>query len=45
MTQRFQVGTTSHTRHAGLFSSLLDLVETRTFGSRVVYERYGRARD
>jgi dihydrofolate reductase len=23
----------------------LDLVETRTFGSRVVYERYGRARD
>jgi dihydrofolate reductase len=23
----------------------LDLIETRTFGSRVVYERYGRARD
>jgi len=23
----------------------LDLVESRTFGSRVVYERYGRARD
>ena len=23
----------------------LDLVETRTFGSRVVYERYGRARE
>jgi dihydrofolate reductase len=23
----------------------LDLLETRTFGSRVVYERYGRARD
>jgi hypothetical protein len=23
----------------------LDLVETRTLGSRVVYERYGRARD
>ena len=23
----------------------LELVETRTFGSRVVYERYGRARD
>jgi dihydrofolate reductase len=23
----------------------LDLVETRTFGSRVIYERYGRARD
>jgi dihydrofolate reductase len=23
----------------------LDLVETRTFGSRVLYERYGRARD
>jgi hypothetical protein len=23
----------------------LDLVETRTFGSRVVYERYRRARD
>ncbi len=22
----------------------LDLLETRTFGSRVVYERYGRAR-
>ena len=22
----------------------LDLIETRTFGSRVVYERYGRAR-
>ena len=22
----------------------LDLVETRTFGSRVIYERYGRAR-
>ena len=21
----------------------LDLVETRTFGSRVIYERYGRA--
>ena len=24
---------------------VLDLVETRTFGSRVIYERYGRARD
>ena len=24
---------------------LLDLIETRTFGSRVIYERYGRARD
>src|SRR6476619_7476103 len=24
---------------------LLELVETRTFGSRVIYERYGRARD
>jgi dihydrofolate reductase len=23
----------------------LDLVETRTFGARVIYERYGRARD
>jgi riboflavin biosynthesis pyrimidine reductase len=23
----------------------LDLIDTRTFGSRVVYERYGRARD
>jgi hypothetical protein len=23
----------------------LDLSETRTFGSRVIYERYGRARD
>jgi hypothetical protein len=23
----------------------LDLVETRTFGSRVTHERYGRARD
>jgi dihydrofolate reductase len=23
----------------------LDLVETRTFGSRVTYERYGRVRD
>ena len=23
----------------------LELVETRTFGSRVIYERYGRARD
>ena len=23
----------------------LDPVETRTFGSRVIYERYGRARD
>jgi hypothetical protein len=23
----------------------LDLVETRTFGSRVIYERYGRIRD
>lgn len=23
----------------------LDLVETRTFGSRVIYERYGRVRD
>ncbi len=23
----------------------LDLIETRTFGSRVIYERYGRARD
>jgi riboflavin biosynthesis pyrimidine reductase len=23
----------------------LDLVETRTFGSRVIYERYARARD
>jgi hypothetical protein len=23
----------------------LHLVETRTFGSRVIYERYGRARD
>jgi dihydrofolate reductase len=23
----------------------LDLMETRTFGSRVIYERYGRARD
>jgi len=24
---------------------LLDLIETRTFGSRVIYQRYGRARD
>jgi dihydrofolate reductase len=24
---------------------LLDLIETRTFGSRVIYERYRRARD
>src|SRR3954469_10736903 len=24
---------------------VLDLIETRTFGSRVIYERYGRARD
>ena len=23
----------------------LDLIETRTFGSRVIYGRYGRARD
>jgi len=23
----------------------LDLIETRTFGARVIYERYGRARD
>jgi dihydrofolate reductase len=23
----------------------LDLIETRTFGSSVIYERYGRARD
>jgi hypothetical protein len=23
----------------------LDLIETRTFGSRVIHERYGRARD
>ena len=23
----------------------LDLIETRTFGSRVIYERYARARD
>ena len=23
----------------------LDLIEARTFGSRVIYERYGRARD
>ena len=23
----------------------LDLVETRTFGSRVIYERYGHARN
>ena len=23
----------------------LDLIETRTFASRVIYERYGRARD
>ena len=23
----------------------LDLIETKTFGSRVIYERYGRARD
>jgi hypothetical protein len=23
----------------------LDLIDTRTFGSRVIYERYGRARD
>ena len=23
----------------------LDLIETRTVGSRVIYERYGRARD
>jgi len=23
----------------------LELIETRTFGSRVIYERYGRARD
>ena len=23
----------------------LNLIETRTFGSRVIYERYGRARD
>jgi len=22
----------------------LDLIETRSFGSRVIYERYGRAR-
>jgi len=25
--------------------ALLDLIETRTFGSRVIYESYGRARD
>jgi hypothetical protein len=24
---------------------LLDLIETRTFGSRVIYERCGRARE
>jgi dihydrofolate reductase len=23
----------------------LDLIETKTFGSRVIHERYGRARD
>ena len=23
----------------------LELIETRTFGSRVIFERYGRARD
>jgi dihydrofolate reductase len=23
----------------------LELIETRTFGSRVIYERYGRVRD
>ena len=23
----------------------LDVIETRTFGSRAIYERYGRARD
>jgi hypothetical protein len=23
----------------------LDLIETRTFGSRVIYERYGRVRE
>ena len=23
----------------------LELIETRTFGSRVIYKRYGRARD
>ena len=23
----------------------LELIETRTFGSRVIYEHYGRARD
>jgi hypothetical protein len=28
-----------------LRSALADLIETRTFGSRVIYERYGRARD
>ena len=27
------------------FHTALDLIETRTFGSRVIYERYGRARD
>ena len=27
-----------------VFSRALDLIETRTFGSRVIYERYGRAR-
>jgi dihydrofolate reductase len=26
-------------------SIALELIETRTFGSRVIYERYGRARD
>jgi len=24
---------------------MLELIETRTFGSRVIYERYRRARD
>ena len=24
---------------------VLELIETRTFGSRVIYERYGRSRD
>jgi hypothetical protein len=27
------------------FDVPLGLIETRTFGSRVIYERYGRARD
>ena len=32
-------------REGGHSDVPLDLIESRAFGSRVIYERYGRARD